>query len=110
MARGEDGGGSEAGSGGGVGNGGTLTITNSTLSGNEAIGSDGGGVWNSPSGTVTITNSTLSGNSASFVDNQFGSSGHGGGVDNYGGTLTLARTLRSGASTGLAGSIPCIQT
>ena len=39
----------------------TLTITNSTFSGNSAV-TDGGGICNG--GTVTITNSTFSGNSA----------------------------------------------
>ena len=51
--------------GGGIDNGGTLTITGSTISGNVASGQHdgqpfggGGGI----SGTVTLTNSTLSGN------------------------------------------------
>jgi len=42
---------------------GTVTMTNSTLSGNSASGSyegDGGGIWNTQ--TLTIINSTLSGN------------------------------------------------
>jgi ELWxxDGT repeat protein len=86
--------GNDAGGGGGGGglggavfnNGGTVTITNSTLTGNTAQGGNGGGVTNygssgtfySPSGggqglggavfsrngTLTITNSTLSGNAA----------------------------------------------
>ncbi len=42
--------------------GGTLTVTNSTLSGNSADGY-GGGIYND-GGTLTVTNSTLSGNSA----------------------------------------------
>jgi hypothetical protein len=51
--------------GGGIYNrGGTLTVSNSTLSGNSA-GDEGGGILLS-SGTVTVSNSTLSGNSASF--------------------------------------------
>jgi hypothetical protein len=51
--------------GGGIQNGGTLTITNSTVSGYGANGQpwgDGGGI----SGTVTLTNSTVSGNGASL--------------------------------------------
>jgi hypothetical protein len=40
---------------------GTVTISNSTLSGNSAVGS-GGAIWND--GTLTISKSTLSGNSA----------------------------------------------
>ena len=46
--------------GGGIYNdGGTLTITNSTLSNNNVVGF-GGGILNN-GGTVTVTNSTLSG-------------------------------------------------
>ena len=45
--------------GGGVSSAGTLTITNSTFSGNAS--GDGGGVYNI--GTLTVTNSTFSGNS-----------------------------------------------
>ena len=41
---------------------GTLSVTNSTLSGNTAV-RDGGGIFTS-SGAVTVTNSTLSGNTA----------------------------------------------
>src|SRR5206468_4149069 len=76
-----------SGSGGGVFNsGGTVTIQDSTLSGTSGHRGDGSGGGVSNSGTVTIQNSTLSGNSASY----------GGGVSNYGGTLTLVRTLVSG--------------
>ncbi|MGI8687136.1 MAG: hypothetical protein ACR2M3_01030, partial [Thermomicrobiales bacterium] len=51
----------KAGDGGGIlNNGGTLTVTNSTLSGNSAT--NGGGIYNN--GTLTVTNSTFSGNSA----------------------------------------------
>ncbi|MGH8532075.1 MAG: choice-of-anchor Q domain-containing protein, partial [Gammaproteobacteria bacterium] len=64
--------------GGGVYNTGTLTLTNSTVSGNDG----GGGVFNS--GTLTLTHSTVSGNS-----------GYGGGVFNSG-TLTLANSTVSG--------------
>ena len=46
--------------GGGIINSGTLTLTNSTVSGNTAGLSDGGGIFNS--GTLTLTNSTVSGN------------------------------------------------
>ncbi len=75
-------GGSEV-SGGGIDNGGMLTVTNSILSGNSASGNSarigsGGGIFNS--GTLTLTDCTLSGNSARI--------GSGGGIDN-GGTLTL---------------------
>ncbi|MDX2077133.1 MAG: hypothetical protein SFZ02_11925 [bacterium] len=49
------------GSGGAIQNNGTLSITNSTLSGNS-VASFGGAIYND--GTLTITGSTLSGNSA----------------------------------------------
>jgi hypothetical protein len=75
--------------GGGVHNdGGTLTIANSTLSGNTVFaGSDnsGGGLYNA-GGTVTITNSTFSDNTAS------GRFSSGGGLSNAG-TLTLQNTI-----------------
>jgi hypothetical protein len=75
--------------GGGVNNeyGGTLTITNSTIAGNA-----GGGVGNS--GTLTITNSTISGNTASYG---------GGGVANYGGTLTITNSTIAGNTASYGG-------
>ncbi len=48
--------------GGGIFNGGAMTIINSTLSGNNAVNS-GGGIFND-GGTITITNTTIVGNSA----------------------------------------------
>jgi hypothetical protein len=72
--------------GGGIGNGGTLTLTNSTVSGNRSSSSkspEGGGIIND--GTLTLTNSTVSGNSA----------GIGGGILNFG-TLTLTNSTVSG--------------
>src|SRR5215510_13481427 len=82
-------GGFPGGSGGGIFNSGTLTITNSTLSRNSApsgggIPGEGGGIGNF-GGTLTITNSTLSGNSAS----------EGGGIANFG-TLTITNSTLSG--------------
>jgi hypothetical protein len=78
--------------GGGVSNGGTLTINRSTLSGNTAGSGgygQGGGIYNS--GTLTINNSAISGNSASqSVDN-------GGGIYNLG-TLTINNSTVSGNS------------
>jgi hypothetical protein len=62
----------------------TLTIVNSTISGNTGFFS-GGGVTNS--GTLTIENSTISGNTS------FHSSG--GGVRNYG-SVTFTHTLIAG--------------
>ena len=74
--------------GGGVYNndGGTLTVTNSTFSGNAA-GTRAGGIYNL--GTLTVTNSTFSGNSAS------GANGSGGVIYNDG-TLTVTNSTFSG--------------
>ena len=66
---------------GGIENRGTLTITDSAISGNTA--DSGGGIEND--GTLTITNSTISGNTAHF----------GGGIYNDG-TLTLTNSTISG--------------
>jgi uncharacterized protein YgiM (DUF1202 family) len=80
-------GGQTSGDGGGIRNDGTLTITNSTISGNNANNA-GGGIYNA-SGTLTITNSTISGNSAG---------GGGGGIDNDFGTATITNSAISGNS------------
>ncbi|MCI2431407.1 CSLREA domain-containing protein, partial [Candidatus Acetothermia bacterium] len=78
--------------GGGIRNSGTVTITNSTLSGNSADLGVGGGIYNDH-GTVNITNSTLSGNSAI--------PGFGGGIYNYFGMLTITNSTLSGNSAGM---------
>jgi hypothetical protein len=56
--------GSSSGNGGGILNNGTLTLNNSTVSGNVANQS-GNGIYNGSGGTMTVTNSTLSGNGVS---------------------------------------------
>src|SRR5262245_16350661 len=56
--------GNSASLGGGTFNGGTLTIVNSTFSGNLA--SEGAATYNDGAGTLTITNSTLSSNTATL--------------------------------------------
>lgn len=74
------------GMGGGIGNGwkATLTITNSTVTGNQA--SIGGGIANL-NGVTTITESTVSGNNAL----------QGGGISSdYGGTLRLTDSTVAG--------------
>jgi hypothetical protein len=84
-------------SGGGIFNGTnkTLTLINSTVSGNTATGpnSYGGGIWNS--GTLTLTNSTVSGNMTSR---------DGGGIYENGGTLTTSTVSGNTANSG-GGSI-----
>ena len=85
------------GRGGGVANraSGTLTINNSTLSGNQATaaGGDlgGGGLINYGSNaTVTIDSSTISNNTTSTA------SVNGGGLKNYQGTMTVRNSTISG--------------
>ena len=56
--------GNRAAYGGGISNQGTLALTNSTVSGNSATSSSGG-IFNNNLGILTLTNSTVSGNSAS---------------------------------------------
>ncbi len=78
--------------GGGIYNNGTVTLTNSTISGNSA-GTDGGGILNS-GGIVTLTNSTVSGNTA---DSSGGGINTSRGIDNNG-TVTLTNSTVSGNS------------
>ncbi|GAX41034.1 hypothetical protein NIES4075_20020 [Tolypothrix sp. NIES-4075] len=82
----------KANQGGGIYNGGTLTLTNSTLAGNSAS-AGGGGIFNN-NGILTLTNSTLAGNSAS---------GGGGGIYNDDGTLKLTNSTLAGNSTNSGG-------
>ncbi len=80
--------------GGGIANGGNLTVSNSAFSGNSA-GYGGGGIANgiaNGNGTLTVSNSTFSGNTA----------GYGGGIAN-GGTLTVSNSTFSGNTAGLGG-------
>ena len=85
--------------GGGIHNVGTLTVLDSTISGNSADGPlpDGGGGINNSGGTVTLLNSTISGNSAS--------GNPGGGIASYGGTLTILNSTISGNAAALGGGI-----
>jgi hypothetical protein len=77
--------------GGGIlsGGGGTLEISNTTISGNQT-GLAGGGM-SILSGTATIDNSTISDNTAGF---EFPPTGFGGGVWNFG-TLTVSNSTIS---------------
>jgi CSLREA domain-containing protein len=107
-----------ASNGGGIYNGGTLTLTNSTVSGNTASGGgSGGGIYNG--GTLTLTNSTISGNTASVGGGIFGEGGaltltnstlsgntassFGGGIELENGTLTLTNSTVSGNTSGSDG-------
>ena len=70
--------------GGGIYNSGTLTITNSTLSGNTA--DRGGGIYNNTGSTLHVTNSSILNNTTH---------NDGGGIYNLDGTLTLTDTTIS---------------
>ena len=73
--------------GGGIRNEGTLTITDSTFSGNSAAGDNGAGVYNT--GTLTVSSSTFSDNSASRVGGIYNTSS---------GTATITTSTFSGNS------------
>jgi hypothetical protein len=97
------------GSGGGIDNSGTLSITNSTFSGNSAHGGalgggypSGGGLNNS--GTLSISNSTFSGNSANGGALGDGN-GSGGGIDNSGTLSVTNSTFSNNSATGGGGVV-----
>jgi hypothetical protein len=90
--------------GGGIRSSGVLTLTDSTISANQASGSNflggnGGGVLNE-NGTMTITRCTISNNSAEASANPtLGAFSSGGGILNYsGGSLTITNSTISGNS------------
>src|SRR5262249_12564947 len=72
----------------------TLTVTNTTLSGNSASGY-GGAIYSD--GTLTVSNSTFSGNSAI--------NGDGGAIDNNSGTATISGTTFTGHQAYIGGAI-----
>jgi len=80
-------------SGGGIDNEGTLTVTNSTLSGNEAV-DEGGGIYNASGSSLTVSNCTLADNSAE----------DGGGIDNEG-TLTVTNSTIANNSGSQGGGL-----
>ena len=90
--------GNTARNGAGIGqNSGTLVVSGSTISGNNGDGaiSYGGAISSrNPSGDVTVYSSTLSGNSAGF---------NGGGIYMQSGTLTVANSTIAGSSAGNEG-------
>ena len=86
---------------------GTVTVTDSVVTGNTAT-NEGGGLWNSSAGTMTVSGTEISDNTAAGALATTG----GGGIFNQpnadgtaGGTLTLTGSTISGnAATGAAGS------
>ncbi|MEW5860144.1 MAG: filamentous hemagglutinin N-terminal domain-containing protein [Cyanobacteriota bacterium] len=107
--------------GGGIYNSGTVKVSNSTLSGNTAVGiyGGGGGIYNS--GTVKVSNSTLSGNTASYYGGGIYNSGtldvsnstlsgntvsnYGGGIYNYGTVKVSNSTLSGNTASNYGGGI-----
>jgi parallel beta helix pectate lyase-like protein len=91
------------GDGGGIRSAGVLTLSDSTISANQAagteeVGGSGGGVLNE-SGTMTITRCTVSNNSARYRMGSSGDSGsaNGGGIMNYsGGSVIITNCTISG--------------
>jgi predicted outer membrane repeat protein len=96
--------------GGGIYNNGTLTVANSTLSGNEAIAdgigghSFGGAIFNDNGAKLTVTDSTFSTNRATVTAP--GGAGNGGAISNNFGTVTITNsTFSANHATGLGGAI-----
>ncbi|MFP5206211.1 MAG: choice-of-anchor Q domain-containing protein, partial [Acidobacteriota bacterium] len=82
--------------GGGINNSGTLTVSNSTISGNTVVSAPASGVGNSygggihNSGTLTVTNSTFIGNTAMGPGYDFGA-----GIYSGSGTLRITNSTFS---------------
>jgi parallel beta-helix repeat protein len=115
-------GGSTTGSGGGLYNAGTATLTGCTITGNQ--GQSGGGAYNSNTGKLTLTDCTLSGNSAYYgggLDNDGtamltdctisgNSVTQGGGLEDDSGTATLTDCTLSGNSASKNGGGAIVET
>ena len=94
---------------GGLWSTGTLTINDSTISGNT-----GTGISNSPGGTLTIVNSTISGNTGRGIFNSYAnltiqsttiSANQAGGVYNLAGSVTITNSTISGNAANDGGGI-----
>ena len=114
--------------GGGVQNDGTLTVSDSIISNNSAGNAEGGGIYNEyeSGGTVMVTNCTISGNSANYgggignavsthltvmnstISGNSFTFDHSGGIDN-GGDATITNSTISGnfgpPNSGFGGAI-----
>jgi hypothetical protein len=87
-----------SGNGGGIYNDGTLTVSDSAIYDNFGVGSEGwgGGILNNGNATLSVINSTITGNSA-------GPAGGGGGIANFG-TLTATNcTIADNSASGGGG-------
>jgi Bacterial Ig-like domain (group 3)/MBG domain (YGX type) len=87
-----------SGSGGGINNGGVLTVMAGAVTGNQS-GSSGGGIYNANGGTLTLTGSTVSGNTVSGGVNDAG-----GGIVNGGTLMMTASTVSGNTVSGAFGS------
>jgi hypothetical protein len=92
--------------GGGISNGGALTVIDCTISGNSTFGNPntgagGGGIYNDVPGVLTIINSTISGNSAptGFVGGIYNAAGDPV-LSPGGGTLTIINSTISNNNGG----------
>ena len=115
--------GHSSGTGGGVSNNGSLTVTNCTFVGNTAAG--GGAIYNGgPAGTLAVTNCTFSGNvsaaggaiesghggtvtSSTFANNSSGSSSAGAAILATDTTVQVANSIlagSTGANCGVVGT------
>ena len=99
--------------GAGINNNGTLTISNSTISANNATESCaievqclGGGIFNSDTGTLTISHSNVSDNFAGTQPS--GLYGGGGGIYSSFGGLTIDNSTISGNTSGAGGGIQAV--
>jgi hypothetical protein len=82
--------------GAGIGNlDGTLTLNDSTVTGNTGTSGTGGGILNWGAGTVTLNDTTVSANTAA----------RGGGIDNRSGTVTLHGSTVTGNTANAVGGI-----
>lgn len=79
--------------GGGILNGGSLTVLQSAVSGNS--GYTGGGIRNSPGGKLTVSSSTVSGNTARLS----GGGDGGAGISNFQGIVDVVNSTVSGNTT-----------
>jgi fibronectin-binding autotransporter adhesin len=109
-------------SGGGILNEGNLTVTNSTIDGNATMGGSGAGIYNADSATLTLNNDTIVNNTTSSKGGGIASYGTmnisdctiaynfadstGGGITIRGGTLALSNSIVDGNTGGadLSGS------
>ena len=89
------------GSGGGILNSGTLTVTNSTISGNTA--GYGGGIYST--GTLTMTNSTITGNATITTGPHGFQGGYGGGLIADGSTVLVSDTISANQAIWSGGGI-----